>query len=95
MRYAISSGYLAAKSIIDNISYNTLIKKYFYSKLRASIVNRFLWEIQENKKFDLIKNLIKSNNLFDLFFKLYNFSFKWQKVLFPLALLSLKYKYEL
>lgn len=95
MRYGITSGYIAAKSIIDNINYNTLIKKYFYSKLRASIVNRFLWETLGDKKFGLIKNLRKSNKLFDLFFKLYNFSFRRQKILFPLALLAFKYKYEL
>ena len=44
MRYAFESGYLAAKSIIDNFDYEKSAKKEFRNKLRAGIVNRYFVE---------------------------------------------------
>ena len=44
MRSAITSGFLAAKSIIDNSDYVAAAQGFFGNRLRASIVNRYLWE---------------------------------------------------
>jgi len=44
MRYAITSGYLAAKSIIENKNYKRLIKKNLSDKLKTSVVNRYYAE---------------------------------------------------
>lgn len=44
LRYAIESGYLAATSIIKGMDYNALAEKQFRSRLKAGIVNRYLWE---------------------------------------------------
>ncbi|MFC1476556.1 NAD(P)/FAD-dependent oxidoreductase [Fibrobacterota bacterium] len=44
MRYAFQSGYLAAESIIHGFDYIAAAKKTFSRKLKACIVNRWLWE---------------------------------------------------
>jgi len=92
MRYAITSGYLAAKSIMEDEDYKKLIEKRFSKQLKASIVNRFLFE-QLGGKISIEK--IKSiRNPFQLLFTIYNFSFRFQKLLFPIALTKLKRKYR-
>jgi hypothetical protein len=45
IKNALMSGYLAAKSIIENEDYEKVATSYFGGKMKASIVNRFLWEI--------------------------------------------------
>jgi flavin-dependent dehydrogenase len=44
MRYAFQSGFLAAKSIIENKNYKKMAKNKFNKKLKASIVSRYLFE---------------------------------------------------
>jgi flavin-dependent dehydrogenase len=44
MRYAYQSGYLAAESIIHGYDYVAAAEEAFSRKLKASIVNRWLWE---------------------------------------------------
>lgn len=96
MRYAITSGYLAAKSIIDNIDYKKLIEKRFFNQMKASIVNRFLFERLGDKAYQLLINKAKkSKDLSKILFKAYNFSFKFQKLLFPISLATLKIKYKI
>lgn len=44
MRTAITSGYLAAESIVENKDYEKVAKKWFGDYLKAGIANRYLWE---------------------------------------------------
>jgi flavin-dependent dehydrogenase len=44
MRYAVMSGYLAAKSIIDGSDYDALWKRELGPMLETSLVNRYLFE---------------------------------------------------
>ncbi len=44
MRSAITSGYLAARSIIDHTDYEAAAHGFFDRRLQASLVNRYLWE---------------------------------------------------
>ena len=44
MRYALTSGVLAAKSICENLEYNTLYKASLGDKQKISLLNRFLYE---------------------------------------------------
>ena len=88
MRYAITSGYLAAKSIIDGSDdYETVAKKHFSRKLRAGVVNRYLWErFGENEYSFLLHNawlvlfVLRSMHNYNLF----------QMMLYPIALRHLK-----
>ncbi|MDI6890567.1 MAG: NAD(P)-binding protein [Thermodesulfovibrionales bacterium] len=45
IRYAITSGYLAAKSIIERVNYDTLWRDKFGQQLRASKANRTFYEL--------------------------------------------------
>lgn len=44
MRYAMTSGVLAAKSICENLEYNTLWKASLEAKQKISLLNRFIYE---------------------------------------------------
>ena len=49
LRQAITSGYLAAQSIINNTNYDTMIRQRFSGQLKTSLVNRFLYRLARNK----------------------------------------------
>lgn len=54
IKYAMLSGYLAARSIIDNKSYEELCQVYLYPKLQTSLANRWLFAHLYNKGYSLI-----------------------------------------
>ncbi len=86
MFYAMRSGFLAAKSIINNKDYNKLWKKDFGDLLKAGLVNRFIFERMGNKGYDFLINSIESHSedITSLIKREYSFSRK-KKLLFPLA----------
>jgi len=98
MRYAISSGYIAAKNINEDGSYAETIKERFSAQFRASIVNRFIWEtmpkalyfnwVEVKSKESLHKDATMALN------KIYNLGHTYQKVLYPLALFWFRQKYK-
>lgn len=49
IRYALTSGYLAAKSILDGVDYDTLWENELGAKQVTSLVNRFLYESGGNR----------------------------------------------
>ncbi len=67
MRFAITSGFLAAQSIIKNQNYEKLAKTNFNKKLKASLVNRFLWEKINAKDYYFIIEKVKKKNLLNFF----------------------------
>lgn len=60
MKYAFISGYLAAKSIIDNISYDYLWKKAFGRELKKTSQSRFYLNIFGNRKYEDIIDRMKN-----------------------------------
>lgn len=74
MRYAITSGYLTAKSIIENKDYNALIKERFANQLKTSAVNRFFYEKLGNRGYRYFVRKAEDNPLRFLK-KAYNSSF--------------------
>jgi len=92
MRYAVTSGYLAAQSIINNENYEEKAEKYFGNKLKASMVNRYLWEkivSRRNYSFmvdhaEIVKNQLYSINNYNLL----------RRMIYPVALSYLKKKYS-
>ena len=49
MRYALGSGYLAAKSIVENRDYDALLRQKFLKQLKTGVVNRYFFEKLGNK----------------------------------------------
>ncbi|MFH1054855.1 MAG: NAD(P)/FAD-dependent oxidoreductase [Candidatus Altiarchaeota archaeon] len=90
MRYAVTSGYLAAESIINNEDYEEKAKKTFNSKLKASVVNRFLWEkLGRGGYSPIIDNadFVKS-----ILYSIHNYN-PLQRMIYPIALSQLKKEY--
>jgi flavin-dependent dehydrogenase len=67
IRYAITSGYLAAQSISEGVNYDALWKKQFGRKLRSSLINRKVYELFGAYAYDAfirkIKNAANPNQL--------------------------------
>ncbi len=77
IRYAITSGYLAAKSIVESIDYDLLWKASFSRQLKMSALNRRLYEMFGNFAYNnLVKKTIASNNPRRLWQRFYNSSFR-------------------
>lgn len=91
MRYAIISGFFAAKSIIDGEDYETMAKSYFENKLKAGVVNRYLWEKVSRNDYSMAVNnfgwIIKN------FRWISNFNI-FQRILYPFALGGMKKRYD-
>lgn len=90
MRFAITSGYLAAKSVINGNDYEKIAKDKFKNKLKASIVNRYLWEkLSKNNYSFFIK---RAKGLPAYFYSFHNYNLL-QKILYPFALHYIKKNY--
>jgi len=89
-RFAITSGYLAAQSIINKEDYGKIAKKHFRNKLNASAVNRYLWERAGEKDYSFIINnaeFVKKS-----LYSMHNYNLL-QRIVYPLALSYLRRKY--
>lgn len=94
IKNAITSGFLAAKSIIDGDDYEKTAEKYFKSKLKASVVNRYLWEKFGMKNYSFIVNQIyNAGDPLKYLNWMHNFNFL-QKMVYPLALRYMRGRYE-
>jgi len=91
MRFAITSGYLAAQSLIENREYGRIADRRFQNKLKAGVVNRYLWENVLSKRdysfFIGISEFVKKN-----IHSMYNYNLL-QRMIYPLALVNMKKTY--
>jgi flavin-dependent dehydrogenase len=91
MRFAITSGYLAAQSIISNKDYEKIAEMRFGKQLRAGIVNRYLWEnVLSKKGYSL--SITFSEFLKKSIYSMHNYNL-FQRLVYPIALFDLKTKY--
>ena len=94
VKNAVKSGYLAAKSIITGENYDKTARKYFNNRLKASLVNRFLWEKFATFNYSLILNHIhKSDDHLKYLNNLHKFNFL-HKIIYPFALMYMRNRYE-
>ncbi|MDE1823425.1 MAG: NAD(P)-binding protein [Candidatus Micrarchaeota archaeon] len=85
MRSAIGSGYLAARSIIENKDYQKLAAEKFANYMRASVVNRYIWEkAGEDDYSPAIKKLAKAKDIRRLMRQQYRFT-AMHRMMFPVA----------
>ncbi len=75
MRYAIRSGYLVARSIIEGFDYDTAWKRSLRPTLEASLANRYLFEWLGSRGYGYLANKLSSRDSRDLLNKHYNSSF--------------------
>jgi len=84
MRHAILSGFLAARSIMEDRNYNSLWKKEIGPMLEASLVNRYLLEKFGNKAYRYMAKKYTGSDPHSFLMKQYNPSIL-KKLLLPLA----------
>lgn len=92
IRYAITSGYLAAKSIIEGIEYNILWKNKFGQQIRTSLFNRVLYELFGDTIYDfLVKRTGTSKDPRELWKKFYNISIS-RRLTYPFTATRSRYR---
>jgi flavin-dependent dehydrogenase len=93
MRYAILSGYLAAKSMTDGSSYDDLWKREIKPLMETSLVNRYLFEVFGHAGYRYIARRAAEGNLCDFLRKHYNPSLL-KHLLLPVAMRNYKNKFK-
>lgn len=94
MRYAINSGFLAAKSIIENKNYKKLIKQSLSDRLKTSVANRFLADRYADRYYnDLLEWAKKNDSWRELLHNGYNPSL-FTRTIYPFAKLVLSLKFR-
>lgn len=90
---AINSGYLAAKSIINRGDYEETARNHFDHKLKASLVNRYLWEKLGLKSYSFIVNRIyNAGDPLKYLNNFHNFNIL-QRMVYPFALRHMRNRY--
>ena len=87
MRYAMISGYCAAKSIEDNIDYKKQINKRISPRLKTSIFNRYVTDKGGEYVFEYVFNKAKKNpkeKWIKMLYERFNPSL-YSRILFPFA----------
>jgi flavin-dependent dehydrogenase len=93
LRDAIASGFLAAQSILEGRSYEEMARTYFSRKLRASLVNRYLWEKFITRRYFYFMDRVKNaEHGLDLLSRMHGFNLL-QRALYPFALTAMRKKY--
>ncbi len=95
IRTAITSGYLAAQSIIEKQDYQKLASREFLNKQRAGVSSRYLWEkfggekfLKISKKFRMPRRPLKRLHSF------FNFNLL-QRLIYPIARRVMKKRYKI
>lgn len=93
IRSAITSGYLAAQSIIHKTDYEKAASLHFYEKQKATIVLRYLYEKFSKRGYRFLINTTKQRK--DTILFLYRaHKFTWiHKLIYPFAIKSMRSRY--
>jgi flavin-dependent dehydrogenase len=84
MRYAMVSGHLAAKSVMEGSDYDALWKKELQPMLETSLVNRYLLEKCGHAGYRYLVRRFAKPDMRGFLRRQYNYSF-FKRLLFPLA----------
>lgn len=93
IRTAITSGYMAAKSLLENQNYGQRFNEKFYPYLKTGIVNRFLWEKIKWNSRTLIPYLLQLPMPIRTQFRMLYDSTPVHRMLYPMALRYIKKHY--
>jgi len=91
MKYAFLSGYFAAKSIIDKISYDKLWRKSFKNELKKTMCMRFVLNMSGDKLYEKIINYLNSKREYKSKLKKAYCYYNWKyEVLYQISKLFLR-----
>lgn len=94
MRYAILSGYLAARSIIEGSNYDRLWQKELKPMLETSLINRYLVELFGDYAYRYLARRVSVGDPGVFLRRHYNYSFGKHLIL-PLAKRAFKNRFQL
>ncbi len=90
IRFALQSGNLAARCLIEQRNYSQAARAMFERRLRAGVVNRFFWEHFGNRGFKMFLKLgWRSREHRQFLFRFFQYSLL-RRMLFPIALWDLR-----
>lgn len=89
MRYAMESGYLAARSIIEKRDYEELLKEKLLPLQRTSLVNRFIFSRTGNRSYNYFINIFAGGDAIKQLKMYYNPSFL-KRLIYPIVSWSYK-----
>ncbi len=76
LRYAMSSGFFAAVSIVTGENYEALCNEYITPFLKTSLANRWLYAHLGNRGYQkLLRRLASSNDVLDILYKQHQYTF--------------------
>jgi flavin-dependent dehydrogenase len=93
IRTAIRSGYVAARSIIENRSYDELANELIVPGLKASAVGRWLWELGRIRNYEWTLRLLRAQRDQVRFIRMVYSWTPLHRLLYPLAAASLARRY--
>ena len=94
IRYALRSGYLAAKSLIEDRDYAQMARQTFAHSLQASVVNRCVWEYLGNYGYHLFLTMgRRSKDPKQFLNSVFHYS-PLRRLAFPLALWDLRRRHR-
>jgi flavin-dependent dehydrogenase len=85
MKYAFLSGYIAAKSIVEEKNYDKLWQELFLDKLMASASNRLIYELSGELGYNYIANQLSSSKNPNLWLKNHYSLGSIKRLIYPLA----------
>lgn len=93
IKTAVESGYMAAESIIHGRDFAEMAQERFQPKLKATLVDRFVWEILRYKDYRAVvgDGLTPARKSFDLGY-MYNYSWL-HRLVYPIALWQMRRRY--
>ncbi len=84
IRRSLHSGFLAAQSITDHTDYDELWKREFGNLLKASVVNRFLFELAGNAGFRVFIKEARKRDFRAFGFNMHQYTIE-RRILFPIV----------
>jgi Dehydrogenases (flavoproteins) len=92
IRSAVTSGFIAAKALINDEDFQEMAEIEFRNKMKSSMVNRFLWELNGNYSW-IVDRIYGKNDPLGYVGSFHKFNWM-QRLLYPLARFSMKRRYD-
>jgi flavin-dependent dehydrogenase len=93
IRSAMRSGYLAAKCLLEGRDYSQAAAALFGRQMKASLVNRFLWETLRHGHYRILMAALKRGGPIAIMRSFYRYN-PLQQVLYPFARLFIRRRYR-
>ncbi len=96
LRYALASGYLAAKSLIAGVDYEALVRKFLLGRLRVGMENRALLELSHallgERIYGWLLDRVTSRPDPMAYLRKHHAPLLWKRLLWPVTRLGMRFR---